>query len=186
MNLRAQLYVVASALACACGASGNGGAGGSNGGAVASKQETSEVTSDLSDELRSLSAHPDLEIVVRAGTQHWKAGEITVTVRGDGAAQVVQRLASGDTRFEAALTRDEVDALGRELGQRRFTERRASKLPREPGDTPVHLALRRDGKAALEVEVWEADRDGDADLDAILIASRRLIHRITKGALGAP
>jgi hypothetical protein len=50
----------------------------------------------------------------------------------------------------------------------------------------VRLALQRGGKLAFEIQVWEADRDGDADLDAILVAGQRLVHRITKGALGRP
>ena len=180
MIRRIHLYVIASVLAC--GANGNNGASGTNGNGTNAKQETS----DVSDELRQLSAHPDLEVVIRTGTQHWKAGEITLKVHGDGAATVLQRQASGDTSFEATLTKDEVDRVGRELGEHRFTAQRTSKLPREPGDTPVRLALQHGGKAGFEVQIWEADRHDDADLDAILVAGRRLVHRVTKGVLGAP
>jgi hypothetical protein len=158
-------------LACACSANGNN-----------AKQEHS----DVSDELRQVSAHPDLEIVIRTGTEHWRAGEITLLVRGNGSASVTQRQASGTASFAASLDKDEVDAFGRELAQRRFTARRTSKMPREPDDTPVRLALQRGGKIAFELEVWDGDRDGDADLDAILVAGQRLVHRVTKGALGTP
>jgi hypothetical protein len=182
MIRRIHLYVIASVLACACRANGSNGASGTNGIGTNAKQETS----DVSDELRHLSAHPDLEVVIRTGTQHWKAGEITLTVHGDGAATVIQRQASGETSFEATLTKDEVDSFGRELDERRFTAQRTSKLPRKPGDTPVHLALQHGGRPGFEVQIWEADRHDDPDLDAILVAGRRLIHRVTKGALGAP
>jgi hypothetical protein len=174
--------VLASVLACACRANGNTGASGANGLGTNAKQETS----DVSEELRQLSAHPDLEVVIRTGTQHWKAGEITLTVRGDGAAAVLQRQASGETPFDATLTKDEVDRFGRELGEHHFTASRTSKLPRKPGDTPVRLALQHGGKPGFEVQIWEADRHADAELDAILVAGRRLLHRVTKGALGAP
>jgi len=165
------LCTIAIMLAGACASNGNN-----------ARQEQS----DVSKELRQVTAHPDLQTVIRTGTEHWRAGEITLTVHGDGAATVTQRQAQGVTSFEATLKKDEVDAFGRELGERRFTTRRTSKMPREPGDTPVRLALQRGGKVAFEIQIWDADRDGDADLDAILIAGQRLVHRISKGALGRP
>lgn len=155
-------------------------------GACASKGNNARQEQSVTEELRQLSAHPDLEVVIRTGTEHWRTGEITLTVRGDGAARVVQRQAQGATSFEATLGKDHVDALGRELAARRFTAARTSKLPREPGDTPVRLALERGGKAVFEAQLWDGDRDGDADLDAILVAGRRLVHRVSDGALGEP
>lgn len=140
----------------------------------------------MTDELRQVSAHPDLEIVIRTGTQHWRAGEITLTVRGNGSAAVAQRQAETTASFEATLDRDDLDAFGRELARHRFTAQRTSKLPREPGDTQVRLALQRASKVEFETQIWDADRDSDADLDAILVAGQRLVHRITKGALGRP
>lgn len=165
------LCTIAIVLTCACAANGNN-----------ARQEQS----DVSEELRQVSAHPDLEIVIRTGTEHWRAGEITLTVHGNGSAAVTQRQAQGVKSFEATLKTDEVDAFGRELGAHRFTARRASKMPREPGDTPVRLALQRGGTVVFEIQVWDADREGDPDLDAILIAGQRMIHHVSKGALGKP
>lgn len=185
MIRRSYRYVIASVLACSCGTHGSNGASGTSGSGSPTKQEANDVNG-MSDELRQLSSHPDLVVVIRTGTQHWKAGEITLTVRGDGEAVVIQRLASGDTSFQATLTKDEVDRFGRELGERHFSARRTSKLPRNPGDTPVRLALEHGGKASFEVQIWEADRYDDKELDAILVAGRRMVHRVTRGALGAP
>jgi hypothetical protein len=166
--------IVAIALAGACA------------GHEAADKNARQEQSDVTDELRQVSAHPGLEIVIRTGTQHWRAGEITLTVRGNGSAEVAQHQAQASTSFKDTLDTGAVDGFGRELAQHRFTAQRASKLPREPGDTPVRLALHRAGTVAFEVQIWDGDRDGDADLDAILVASQRLVHRITKGALGRP
>jgi hypothetical protein len=154
-------------------------------GACASSSARQEH-SDVSDQLRQVSAHPDLEITIRTGTEHWRDGEITLVVRGNGAAAVTHRRAGAVASFDATLDKAEVDTFGRDLAAHRFTAARTSKLPREPGDTPVRLALHSGGKAVFEVEVWDADRDSDADLGAILTTVQRVVHRVSKGALGKP
>ena len=172
--------IVVGALACRASGSGSGGTSGTSG------SHATQEPRDVSDELRQLTSHPDLEVVIRTGLQHWRAGEITLAVRGNGAATVTQRLATGDTSFTATLDKDEVDALGRDLDAHRFTAARTSKLPRKPGDTPVRFVLQRGDHRAFEAQIWNADRFDDADLDAILSAGQRLVWRVSNGAIGGP
>lgn len=137
-------------------------------------------------QLLQVSADPALEIIIRTGTQHWQDGELTLTVRGNGAVDVTQRQAAKTASFAGTLPTAELDAFGRALHTHRFTAPRTSELPREPGDTPVMLALHHDGKVTFAARIWSADRDTDADLDAILRAAERLTHRVSAGKLGQP
>jgi hypothetical protein len=50
----------------------------------------------------------------------------------------------------------------------------------------LKLTLRRDGKVVFEANLWEADRDLDPDLDAILRSAGQLVHRVSAGKLGQP
>lgn len=158
------------------------------GGAGSARQERSDVSTeandDASSQLQQLSAHSALEILIRTGTQHWASGEISLAVHGSGAVQVTQRQATTTASFEGVLSKGELDAFGQALHAHRFTAARTSSPSREPGDTPVVLTLRRDGKVVFEAEIWAADRDEDADLDAILRTADRLIHRVSAGKLG--
>ncbi len=152
----------------------------------ASNQASNQASNDVNEPLLQLSAHPTLEILVRTGTQHWAAGEITLLVNGKGTVHVIQLRASSTTSFDGTLTQAELDAFGRALHAHRFTAPRTSSLPREPGDTPATLTLRRDAKVVFAAELWSAHRDDDPDLDAILRAADQLIHRVSAGKLGQP
>lgn len=147
-------------------------------------KEQPVVSSKPNDLLEQLSAHPDLQILVQTGTQHWAAGEVSLTVRGDGSVEVLQRQASSTKTFHGKLTKAETDELGLLLHQHHFTAPRTSTLPRQPGDTPLLLALRQGGKSLFDADLWEADRDSDPDLEAILRATEQLLYRVSSGALG--
>lgn len=41
-------------------------------------------------------------------------------------------------------------------------------------------------RVVFEAESWEADRESDADLDAILRSADQLLHRFSAGKLGQP
>lgn len=151
-----------------------------------STEVNNDAANDANNQLQQLSAHPALEILIRTGTQHWASGEISLAVHGSGAVQVTQRQATTTASFEGVLSKGELDSLGRTLHEHRFTSARTSSPSREPGDTPVMLTLRRDGKVVFEANLWEADRDLDPDLDAILRVAARLIHRVSAGKLGQP
>lgn len=180
--------VLAAALAVSVsggvGASASCGAGGAGNARQERSDVSTEATNEANPQLQQLSAHPALEIMIRTGTQHWASGEITLVVHGNGAVELTQRQANETAPFTGALSKDELDAFGQALHEHRFTAPRSSAPTREPGDTPVVLTLRRDGKVVFEANLWEADRDLDADLDAILRSADQLIHRISGGKLG--
>jgi hypothetical protein len=178
--------VIAAVLVVAGGGAVGAGAACGGGGASSARQERTNVSNDANHQLLQVSAHPSLEILIRIGTQHWQAGELTLVVHGSGSVEVTQRQAAATTSFGGVLPKADLDALGRELGAHRFTAARTSVLPREPGDTPVVLTLRHDGEVTFEAQIWNADRDVDADLDAILRAAERLIYRVSAGKLGQP
>lgn len=176
--------LVASCCAIATGASCSG--NGTRDVRPAPGDARNQASNDVNEQLLQLSAHPDLEILIRTGTQHWAAGEITLLLRGNGTVEVTQRQATKTTSFEGELAKDELDACGRTLHSHRFTAARTSALPREPGDVPAILTLRRDGEVVFTADLWNADRFDDADLGAILRAADQLVHRVSAGKLGQP
>jgi hypothetical protein len=140
----------------------------------------------IGDSVRTLDRHPDLTVVIRQGTEHFDNGQITLAIRGDGNA-TVEQLASGKTQHYAAkLPPARVAALGATLGAHRFTGPRTTTLPREPGDTQLVLRVDRARAPAFQLQLWDADRYKDADLDAILRTTDALIHELSGGALGQP
>lgn len=142
-----------------------------------------ETTMD--DALRALERQPDAVISIQQGTEHWRTGQVTVTVRGRGQVEVEQRQAGTVRRFQRELTPAQLADLGRELATHRLTARRTSELPREPGDTP--LVLKVDGLGpSFTASLWAADRYTDRDLDAIVRLADRLAHTASDGALGSP
>lgn len=135
----------------------------------------------MDDSLRQLDQHPRLAVSIRQGTEHFRDGVVTVTIRGDGLV-VVDRLRAGTpSRVEQRLPPERVRDLGRALAEHRVTAARTSKLPREPGDTP--LVLRVDGGARpFQAEVWYGDRYQDRDLDALIRLADALVTEVAPPA----
>ena len=156
------------------------------GGASNGRQQRGDMSKEANEQLRQVSAHPALEILIRTGTQHWAQGQIELVVHGDGRVAVTQRQATGTASFAGQLTRGELDAFGQALYAHRFTAARSSAPTREPGDTPVLLQLGGGGEVRFAAQSWDADRDADPDLHAILRAAEQLVHRVSAGKLGQP
>ena len=147
---------------------------------------TPAESNTMEDSLAHLAEHASLTVSIRTGTEHWKLGQITLTLRGDGQAQVVNLRAGERLEFSSQLEPDEVARVGKLLARHKLTLPRTSKLPRKPGDTPVELTLRDGDDQLSHVQIWYADRFKDADLDAILRESDRLVHKVSAGELGSP
>jgi hypothetical protein len=137
-----------------------------------------ETPGPMDDSLRSLDHQPDLSISLRQGTEHFRDGQITLTVHGDGRAEVEQLRAGTTTRTQARLPAARVTEIGRALADHRFTAPRTTSLPREPGDTPLVLRAERPGAAPLEIQLWYADRYQDRDLDAIIKLADAVIQEV--------
>ena len=138
----------------------------------------------MEERLRTLAQHPGLTITIRSGTEHFRGGQITLSLRGDGDATIEQLRSGEHTRFAAKLGAARVDQVGRALGEHGFTRSRRSSLPREPGDTPLILDLSQEGQVLFHADLWYGDRYQDADLSAILDLWSTLLHEISGGKLG--
>ena len=138
----------------------------------------------MTDPLRALDQHPDVAITIQQGTEYFRDGQITLIIRGDGRVRVEQRRSGVVHPFEVQLPPARIAAIGRALAEHRFTAARTTKLPRNPGDTPLVLRLERGTAAAFAADLWYADRYQDADLDAIVRQADALIYEVTGGRLG--
>jgi hypothetical protein len=132
------------------------------------------------EELADLPAHPDVTLSVRTGTEHWRAGEITLRARGDGDAVVHNRSRGEDRAFNGRLDPAAVADLGRQVA---LVGSAPAAADRTPGDEPVLIAVERDGESLLQLDRWHGDRYGDAALDAVLTQADRLVAQITDGEL---
>jgi hypothetical protein len=153
-----------------------------------SKPQTAprQEASAMDDPLRAFDRHPTATVTIRFGTEHFGNGEITLTVRGDGAVSVDQRAAGTVTHHSAQLDGARIVALGGALADHQFTAPRTSTLPRNPGDTRLVLRLSGSGVRRFETTIWYADRFADRDLDAILRAADDLLYTASGGKLGQP
>lgn len=135
----------------------------------------------MDDSLRQLDQHPRLAISIRQGTEHFRDGQVTVTVHGDGKV-VVDRLRAGQpSRQEKQLSPERVRELGKTLAEHRVAAPRKTTLPREPGDTP--LVLRVEGTARpFQADLWYGDRYQDKDLDALIRLADALVREVAEGA----
>ncbi len=134
---------------------------------------------------QSFSKHPNLTITIVTGTEHFRAGEFALSIDGGGSARVVQKNAGKTNTFELVLTEARVDEFGALLAKHRFSAKRTSKLPRQPGDSPVRLSAERDGEKLILVDVWNGDRFQDSDLDAMLKAANTLVYEVSGGKIGS-
>jgi hypothetical protein len=138
----------------------------------------------MEQELRRLAEQHDLMVTIRSGTEHFKSGQITLTLRGDGAAAVEQARSGERATFRARFAPERVAAIGGRLADHHFTAPRRSNMPREPGDTPLELVLTRAAAPRFQASLWYADRYDDADLNAIFELYDALVFEVTGGKWG--
>jgi hypothetical protein len=139
---------------------------------------------DSADEvLEDLAAHPDGSVTIGAGTEHWERGATTLTVHGDGRAEVHNRASGAEREFEGRLDPAQVAELGRDLVRLGLTGLRQHPGNREPGDVPVWVAVERSGETLHEATLWHGDRYDDSGLDGVLERYQRLVEELTGGEL---
>jgi hypothetical protein len=150
---------------------------------VQSRRDTQRETS-MDDWLHTLDHHADVAVVIRQGTEHFDDGLITLVVRGDGNVTVEQLTRGKTQQYTTKLDAARIATLGSTFAAHRFTAARTTTLPREPGDTQVVLRIDQGDTLAFNVQLWDADRYKDADLDAILRTADTLIYEVSGGKLG--
>jgi hypothetical protein len=129
--------------------------------------------------LEGLGSEPDLTVLISTGIEHWRAGEITLRVHGTGTVEVEQRRSGEHGEYTGTLGADELAALGAELAAGGFTTLTRDRLTSQPDEHSVTLELRRGDEVLHREQLPE----GDDRLAGILGAYRRVVERITDGAL---
>ena len=129
--------------------------------------------------LKRLGSDPEVSVLVSTGTEHWRAGEITLRVRGGGAVEVEHRRSGERRRLCRHARARRAAELGAELDRAGFTTLAPDRTTTRPDEHLVTLELRRGD----EVEHRAQLPQGDDRLDAILAAYRRVVERVTDGAL---
>ena len=135
------------------------------------------------DILRKLADDPDLAIEIRNGTEHWRGGEITLTVRGSGDVEVLHRRSGQERRYSATFGPDRVARLSAKLVELGLTSPRAkpSVIGRDEGVTT--LTLRRGDEVLHRVELAGGERHQDERLDGAMRLYEELVAEVTDGAL---
>jgi hypothetical protein len=128
--------------------------------------------------LAGLASDPELAIQISMGTQHFRDGLVTLTLRGDGHATVVRRLADGEERHESELSAEERQSLADEFDSIDLTGLRATEGERKPGDTPVNVLVVRDGKTVSDQHLWFGDRYTDKGLDRLVRRFDEVVGRL--------
>ncbi len=122
-----------------------------------------------------------LEVAV--GREHFRNGEVALTIHGSGEVDVVQLRSGAERDWHARLADDRLRALADELGELDLAALRPREGGRDPDDDPVRLALRADDESLHEVQLWHADRFADDRLDRLLTRWQTLTEEVTGGAL---
>lgn len=126
---------------------------------------------------------PGVVVSVRLGVENFRSGEITLTVGGDGAVRVLQRKSGAERTFETTWPRDRLDALGAEFAALGFCDLTAIPGGRKPGDTPMRIALVKDGTAVCEADLWHGDRYKNQPLDALIKRYDAVVSEVSGGVL---
>ena len=122
-----------------------------------------------------------LEVAV--GREHFRNGEVALTIHGSGEVDVVQLRSGAERDWHARLADDRLRALADELAELDLAALRPREGGRDPDDDPVRLALRADDESLHEVQLWHADRFADDRLDRLLTRWQTLTEEVTGGAL---
>jgi|SRR5215207_5229910 len=125
---------------------------------------------------------PSSALEVAVGREHFRTGEVALTVHGSGEVDVVQLRSGAERDWHARLEAARVQALADELAELDLAELRPRPGGRDPDDDPVRLALREGGEVH-EAHLWLADRFADDRLDRLLTRWQALTEEVTDGAL---
>jgi hypothetical protein len=133
--------------------------------------------------LRKLAELPDVKICIGSGIEHWRTGEVTLSVRGHGEVEVRQLQGGAERTYHARLEAAQIYDFGAALADLDFTRLRDSAEVREPDDVPVWFVIYR-GEAQLHYsKLWYGDRYEDTQLDGILKRYEELVSEVTDGFL---
>ena len=133
--------------------------------------------------IRNLADDPHLAVAITMGVEGWRAGEISLTVRGDGTVAIRQRRAGEEREYAGRIAPDRVRRLGEELADDELTELTDSGGSRLPDDVPITIRVLRNGDVLHEATVRHSDRWKDERLDRLVRRYDALVSEVTDGAL---
>jgi phytoene dehydrogenase-like protein len=126
---------------------------------------------------------PGSELEVAVGREHFRNGQVALTVHGSGEIDVVQLRSGAERDWHATFADDRLRALAAELAELDVAALRPRAGGRDPDDDPVRVALRAGGEPLHEAQLWHADRFADDRLDRLLTRWQALTEEVTDGAL---
>ena len=135
------------------------------------------------DVLRGLPEDPDLSVAITTGTEHFHNGAITLTVRGDGTASVLQRRSGEVREFDGRLDAERMRRLADELAADEIAELRDSGGDVVPDDFGVTIRIERAGELLHEAWIRESDRWKDERLNRVVRRYDALVEELTDRAL---
>lgn len=144
------------------------------------ERRTSDV--DLESVLRALPGDAALELEVSRGNEHWRGGELTLTVSGSGTVRVRHRREGEEQRYRGSLESDRLRALISRLADLGFAADRADPTVRSPDEQITTLVIRRGPDDLLRRSLLENDRYDDERVDGLLEAYEDLASEVSGGA----
>jgi hypothetical protein len=139
--------------------------------------------STTTDVLRRLPDDPDLSVAITTGTEHFRNGAITLTVRGDGAVSVLQRRSGDEREYRGRLDAERMRRLADELAADDLGELEDSGGDVIPDDHGVTIRIERAGELLHTAWIRESDRWKDERLNRVVRRYDALVEELTAGEL---
>jgi hypothetical protein len=133
--------------------------------------------------LRSIPGDADLELEVTRGNEHWRGGELTLTVNGSGALRVRHRRGDDGQDFRGSLDPERLRALTARLADLGFAADRPDPAPAGPDERLTTLVIRRGPAELLRRSLLEHERYDDERVDALLGTYEELASEVSGGAV---
>ncbi|MBP7126560.1 hypothetical protein KBD49_09375 [Myxococcota bacterium] len=134
--------------------------------------------------LSDWSHHPEWEVRITTGTEHFRKGVVTLELQGDGTARIRNRRAGQDLPpREGKVPAEQVRELGSRLVALEPGNLPGGDRPRVPGDTPVVIEVRERGAVRVQARCWHSDRYDLPALDRLLEQADDLVLGLTNGEL---
>ena len=141
------------------------------------------MSASVNELLAGLEGHPDVTVEVTTGLENWRKGLVVLAAKGDGTAEVLNRVSGKESRKAGKVAPAALKALAKACAAVGIPTLKSPPGPREPGDTPVVLRVRQGARVLAEANVWYADRYDNAALDKVVEAYDAIVSDLTGGEL---
>ena len=133
--------------------------------------------------LRGLPGDEGLALEITSGFEHFRGGEIALTVDGAGAVDVRHRRAGEERHYSGKADRARLEALVERAAGVGLDSDAPRRTVLQPDEGTVTLELRRGDEVLAQRAIPEGDRHDDERLDGLLHAYEELVADATDGAL---